>query len=98
MSTRTHNLTLAHSSVVYMAAQQPESIPARIPMLQILKPRIVRQIRQLNTARWPVPLLRNNDLCLTLQILILAVVVLLAMNEAHHVGILLNRTRLAQIA
>ena len=66
-------------------------------MLQILEPRVIGQIRKLNTARGPVSLLGDDDLGLAFQVFVLAVVVLLAMNEAHDVSILLDRARHPQI-
>src|SRR5216684_8258777 len=71
----------------------------RIPtLLQILKPCVIRKISKVNAPGRTVSLLRDDDLGLALQVLVLAVVVLLAMDEADHVRILLDRARLAQVA
>src|SRR6266851_4236750 len=67
-------------------------------LLQILKPRVIRKISKVNAPGRTVSLLRDDDLGLALQVLVLAVVVLLAMDEADHVRILLDRARLAQVA
>src|SRR6185312_5580819 len=78
-------------------------ITAAAIVLQILKPCVIRQIRQMNAARRPVSLLGDDDLGLALGLrifvaVLVLVVVALAMNKGHHVSILLNRAGLAQVA
>src|SRR5665213_3483804 len=73
------------------------SVAAGVTLSQIFKARVVRQIGQMHNAGRPVALLGDNDFRLALQVFILAVVILLAMDERHHIGILLDRPRLAQV-
>jgi phospholipase/lecithinase/hemolysin len=72
--------------------------PTRVRRIQILKPRVVRDVRHLHRPRRTVTLLGDDDLRLALQVFVLAIVVLLAMDKAHHVRVLLNRSRLTQVA
>src|SRR5277367_3317519 len=69
---------------------------------QVFKPRALRQVRQVHRSRRTVALLRDNDLRLVRRIriglpVLIAVVIALAMNERHHVRILLDRARFTQI-
>src|ERR1035437_46302 len=73
-------------------------VPAAFARRRIREQRVVRQVQQMHAARRPIPLLGHDNLRLAPQILIIAVVILLAMDKRHHVRILLNRASLAQIA
>src|SRR5579875_2131570 len=69
-----------------------------VAMRQVLKPRVVTQVRHVDRAGGAIALFGDNDLRLAFYVLIFTVVVLLAMNEGDYVGVLLDGARLAQIA
>src|SRR5664280_2495030 len=53
---------------------------------------------QLDASGWAVSLLSDDDLGLTLHVFVVAVVVLLAVDECDDVGVLLDGAGLAQVA
>src|SRR5271163_926989 len=69
---------------------------------QVFEACALRHVSEVHRAGGAVPLLGDDDLCLTFGVgigltVFIAVVVALAMNEGDNVGILLDRARLAQV-
>src|SRR5260370_1005531 len=72
---------------------------ARIQIVhQIFKLSEFPQKRQIHIANRPVSLLGYDQLRRAPQILTIRLVNLFAKDEAHHVGVLLNRSRFTQVA
>src|SRR6201999_2141160 len=65
--------------------------------VEVLKAREVGEVGHVHGARGAVALLGNDDLGLALEVFVLAVVILLAMNERDHVRVLLDGARLAEV-
>ena len=90
-------LTLRRSHPHFLTLLERSLFLARIrrQILEFGKP---IQKRQLHAPGWAVALLRQNKLRNPLQALLVRPVNLFAENKAHHIRILLNTSRFAQIA
>src|SRR5579863_9863907 len=80
-----------------LSADPPSSFLVNSALQKRLETSRVLEERQPDPARRPIALLGNDQLSLALQIGIVLFVDLFAENESHHVGVLLNRSRLAEI-
>ena len=69
-----------------------------VAVLQVFEAGVVGEIGQLDAAGGAVALLGDDDLGLAFEVFVLAVVVLLAVDEADYVGVLLDGTGLAEVA
>src|ERR1700728_1447024 len=70
---------------------------ARMCGIQVGEQGVITEEGDVNRKCWTVALFRDDDLGFALELFVVAIVVLLAMDEGHHVGILLNGARLAQV-